>query len=132
MLELACASLVEMFHLRHGRALLWGIVAILFWTLMPGTWEVLENVSHLAVKGHLAHADIAEHEHSEPGDEHGCSGTLHLCPCHVSPMGLLFLGKPRLPVLSETSQQVATAVPELLSGYGHPPERPPSAGSSIS
>jgi len=102
-------------------------VAILLWTLLPGTWELAENVGHFLSKGHLAHSGSAEHEHSEPGAEHGCSGTLHLCPCHVSPLGLLAFRRPIPPAPSGEPRDVVTLVPDLLPGYGHPPERPPSA-----
>lgn len=44
--------------------------------------ELVEAVVHWVVHGDSAHGD--GHEVSALGgtDEHGCSGTFHLCPCH--------------------------------------------------
>lgn len=42
-------------------------------------------VVHWAEYGDLAHADQDRHGSSPIGtDEHGCSGTFHLCGCHTA------------------------------------------------
>ena len=61
------------------------LVAVLVWSLTPGLNEFAENVWHLAVSGHTAHAIEQGEDHAPEGDEHGCSGTFHLCSCHHSP-----------------------------------------------
>ena len=40
---------------------------------------------------HGAHAQDAGADHAPDGDEHGCSGTFHLCSCHHSPPTVLAL-----------------------------------------
>lgn len=60
------------------------LALILLWTLVPGAGEVAENVIHLVLHGHSAHAEPDGDTHAPDGPEHGCSGTLHLCSCHVS------------------------------------------------
>ena len=60
------------------------LVAVLAWSLAPGVNELAENLWHLAVSGHSAHAIGQGEDHAPEGDEHGCSGTLHLCGCYHS------------------------------------------------
>ena len=103
------------------------VVPLLLWTLLPGTWELAENVSHLIRDGHLAHTETAGHPHSEPGAEHGCSGTLHFCSCHVSPHGLIAFRPGLSPVLPRAFGEPPVPVTEILPGYVQPPDRPPSA-----
>jgi len=57
----------------------------LIWLMVPGLAEAAENLWHLAQAGHTAHARDAGADHAPEGDEHGCSGTFHLCSCHHSP-----------------------------------------------
>ncbi len=50
-------------------------------SLLP-SMEVAEMVVHWVEHGDLAHG---EHERSALGsDEHGCTGTFHLCGCHTA------------------------------------------------
>lgn len=58
------------------------LVAVLVWALTPGLLEVSENVWHLVAAGHTAHAASQGADHEPAGDEHGCTGTFHLCSCH--------------------------------------------------
>lgn len=45
--------------------------------------ELIEVAVHVIKHGDLAHADSHEEDEAPLGaDEHGCSGTFHLCPCH--------------------------------------------------
>lgn len=60
------------------------LVLGLAWSLTPGLTEAAENLWHLASAGHGAHAVGAGVDHAPRGDEHGCSGTFHLCACHHS------------------------------------------------
>lgn len=116
-----------MSKIRRGAVLRAVVVVLLLWTLLPGTWELAENVSHLIRDGHLAHAAATGHSHSEPGPEHGCSGTLHFCSCHVSPHGLIAFRTTLAPVLRLALGEPPTPVSHVLPGYVHPPDRPPSA-----
>jgi hypothetical protein len=60
------------------------VAALLLAALLPGVAEVVENAVHLALRGHLAHAAPAGDDHETPADEHGCSGTVHVCQCCTS------------------------------------------------
>ena len=59
--------------------------------MTPGLAEAAENLWHFARVGHTAHAQDAGEDHAPDGDEHGCSGTFHLCSCHHSPPTVLAL-----------------------------------------
>lgn len=61
------------------------LVVLLLWAFTPGLVEVTENMGHLLVAQHLAHAVDQGADHAPEGDEHGCSGTFHVCSCHHSP-----------------------------------------------
>ena len=51
--------------------------------MWPGLSELVELTVHAAEHGDVAHAEDDDHDGSPLGeDEHGCSGTFHLCPCH--------------------------------------------------
>jgi len=52
-------------------------------SMMPGVAEIAESAVHLWETGHTAHAH-ADPDHHPSGPEHGCSATMHLCPCHSS------------------------------------------------
>jgi len=59
------------------------VAVLLIYLMMPAAIEITENLVHLALTGHAAHAiDDAAHRPDDP--EHGCSGPLHVCPCHAS------------------------------------------------
>ena len=65
------------------------VALALLWLVLPGTAEATENIAHLLRSGHLAHAAESGDSHSEPGPEHGCNTTFHLCSCHLSLTGLM-------------------------------------------
>lgn len=58
------------------------LVVALIWMLTPGLTESAENLLHLLGSGHVAHALSQGPDHEPMGDEHGCSGTFHVCSCH--------------------------------------------------
>ena len=65
------------------RRLLPYVAVMVIYLMTPGTGELAENIVHLVMTGHTAHSiDVPDHE--PKGDEHGCSGTFHVCPCHTS------------------------------------------------
>ena len=62
----------------------WILALLLTLSLLP-SMEVIELAVHLVQHGDLAHGDRDGHEKSALGsDEHGCSGTFHLCGCHTA------------------------------------------------
>lgn len=101
------------------------LAAVLFLLLVPGVSEVVENLVHVAIHGHAAHARPSGDRHSEPGPEHGCNGTFHLCSCHAS---LSYLVAKPLPPLRSRPPDALSRPRErasLHTGYHHIPERPP-------
>jgi hypothetical protein len=99
---------------------------LLLWALFPGAGEVTENLVHLSLHGHTAHAAGHADDHAKPGAEHGCTGPFHVCSCHTStPFELTRAAK--LPSLRSTLAELA-APPLHLLARPHPPlDRPPSA-----
>lgn len=100
------------------------LVAGLIWAITPGLAEVAENAWHLVVAGHQAHALDRGADHAPAGDEHGCSGTFHLCSCHHT----LLFDLTAVPLRRPNSLAICLA--ELLErcpsdAAGSPPEHPP-------
>ena len=104
----------------------WVLALVVALSILP-TVEVTETVMHL-----IEHGDLAHDEHDGRGvalgsDEHGCSGTFHLCG-HVASMI-----SPTLLVEVRAVQVPATASctfpPDSCMGRGAmaPPIRPPIA-----
>lgn len=85
--------------------------------MIPGLAEAGENLWHFARAGHLAHAQDAGEDHAPEGDEHGCSGTFHLCSCHNSPpMALGLLTEMRQPAPADQRHprnEASTRGPDL-------------------
>jgi len=102
-------------------------VFALLLALAPGLGEVVENLFHLAIEGHAAHALGHGDSHAARGPEHGCSGTFHLCSCHSSSTGLRPARSPR----AQAPDVIATLAPpragSTRAGFHHVPERPPRA-----
>jgi len=98
----------------------------MLWVVFPGAVEATEDFAHLALNGHLAHAVESADSHSVPDPEHGCSGVLHLCSCHLSVAGLMAVPAPtsvapdQRPLYRGTAESSAT-------GHQHSLERPPRA-----
>lgn len=76
------------------------LTLMLLWTLVPGLVEATEDALHLVLTGQVLAVDFHAGESSEPDAEHGCTGALHLCTCHVSPTGLNG-GRARIPAVGE-------------------------------
>ena len=64
------------------RRLLAPIVVLLVYLLAPGAAEMTEYAVHWVEHGDGAHAEGAGHEERDGTDEHGCSGSFHMCLCH--------------------------------------------------
>lgn len=100
---------------------------VLAFALFPGATEIVENVSHLVSSGHTAHA-VDDSDHAPQGDEHGCSGTTHVCACHGS---IPFLVSDEGVVLSAAMVVKASlhgeATSSLRAGHSLGVYRPPSA-----
>lgn len=61
------------------------MVALLVLLAVLPTVELTEQVAHLVE--HVVHRegpDHAAHHDDSDGDEHGCTGLVHLCSCHQS------------------------------------------------
>lgn len=59
------------------------LVLLLVLSTLPSTMELVEAVVHWVEHGDAAHGD----GHASVGmgaDEHGCSGTFHVCRCHTA------------------------------------------------
>ena len=105
---------------------------LLLLALFPGLGEAVENFGHLLEEGHLAHlqehrAD-AEHE-SGPGPEHGCNGTFHVCPCHVSLSFVTPLGPKVGPAVPRLTHLLSGPFGMATAGFHMILERPPCLGS---
>ena len=53
-------------------------------TVNPVVIEGFENVVHLGVEGHLAHAEEDGDHHEPENPEHGCTDLAHSCGCCAS------------------------------------------------
>jgi hypothetical protein len=111
--------------MRRASSTLRLVAALLLGCLTPGVGEAVENLGHLLASGHLAHAEEAEHHHTEPGDEHGCNGVFHLCSCHSTQRFLQ--PTPTLPRLATApvAQLGAVAESRTLRGFHRIPDKPP-------
>lgn len=103
-----------------------GLVFVLLLALAPGLGEVVENVVHLVVHGHLAHAEAQGDHHAERLPEHGCSGTFHLCSCHTA-RGLRPARSPRVRSPDLIDVLASPRAASTRNGFHHVPERPPRA-----
>ena len=108
------------------------IALVLVFVLTPGMAEFAENAAHIVAEGHGAHAfDDAEHE--PMGDEHGCSGTFHVCSCHASPTFIVGQGSLGVCVpLPSTASHQTDARSQLTIGHDLGVFRPPNAQDHIS
>lgn len=103
------------------------LALLLVLSIVPSTMELVEAVVHWAEHGDSAHGE--GHDSSALGgtDEHGCSGTFHICPCHtanvLAPSVVLDLN-----VYSFLDYEACSA-PASRGGLGAtaPPIRPPIA-----
>lgn len=100
---------------------------VLIVLLIPGAFEVMENLWHLGATGHVAHAADAGADHAPEGQEHGCSGTFHFCTCCPT----LSFRVPAVVNLSTASQPLRPTRRFVQPHYESPtlplPDRPPRA-----
>jgi len=105
------------------------LAVLLVLAMWPALGETVETVVHLAEHGDLAH-DPADHPGESPlgSDEHGCSGTFHLCAAgHVNMAGPQAVAM----TASAPARLPAPRTPAPLDESGRdaplPPIRPPIA-----
>lgn len=97
------------------------------YAMAPGAGEIVENVFHLLAEGHAAHA-LADAAHEPQGEEHGCSGTFHMCHCHSSTTFVSGAGAPEVEAAAEHRQPVSWDVNDAHpEGCRADMFRPPSA-----
>ncbi|MDB4962833.1 MAG: hypothetical protein JWP01_2832 [Myxococcales bacterium] len=100
------------------------LLSILLLLAVLPTVELTEQVVHLVE--HALEVEAADHTaHHDPGDEHGCTGLMHLCSCHHTQVNVA----PTITATSsvETRASIATRVPPTLIDLNslEPPHRPP-------
>lgn len=99
----------------------------MIFAMAPGATEVVENVLHLFAEGHAAHA-LADADHERQGDEHGCSGTFHMCHCHSVVSFLTGASSPEVEAASEHRHDVLCSVDDTRAdGCSAEMFRPPAA-----
>ncbi|MGN6106015.1 MAG: hypothetical protein ACTHU0_12985 [Kofleriaceae bacterium] len=104
------------------------LALLLALSIVPSAMELVELVVHWAEHGDLAHAERDRHDTAPLGaDEHGCSGTFHLCSCHT-----VNAVPPALaPVVNRTDcdgrSTSTVALDRAGEGAPAPPIRPPIA-----
>lgn len=100
-------------------------VVLIICGITPGLAETAENLWHVVSAGHLAHAAEAGADHAPDGDEHGCSGTFHLCSCHVTVASQAAVRQPRvgqlLPAGEFRTHGLELTPDPHLSRVFHPP-----------
>jgi hypothetical protein len=99
---------------------------VLLFAVLP-SMELVEQVVH--VVEHALHGDApnhSAHHDAQPGDEHGCTGLVHLCASHlvqVTPSTMTPMK------FVATTSVIAPAIPPQLFDKNalEPPHRPPIA-----
>ena len=105
------------------------LAVLLVLAMWPGLSELVELAQHAVEHGDIAHDQSDEHDSAPLGeDEHGCSGTFHLCPCHSPTPAMASADTVRVPA-GETIEACAQLTPSYQVGLGlaAPPTRPPIA-----
>jgi hypothetical protein len=101
------------------------LVSVLVLLVTPGLIEAAENVWHLAVAGHTAHSPDAGADHQPTDDEHGCTGSFHLCSCHRTPPSQTearaHLGSAHLAGTSAAARERAPGDDPCARGVDHVP-----------
>lgn len=95
--------------------------------LTPGFVEAAENLWHLAAAGHGAHASDAGPSHRPQDEEHGCTGTFHLCSCHPAPAWRIASGTRTAESLIPAGRRTAPPAGHRLDGYHTALLQPPRA-----
>ncbi|HFE45894.1 MAG TPA: hypothetical protein ENJ18_10465 [Nannocystis exedens] len=101
------------------------LALLLVFALTPGGAEIVENAVHLATDGHTAHS-VDDAAHAPKGDEHGCSGAMHVCTCHSSASFLVAevgvsIPPPSIDELSLVRADEGRAMPGYVTGVYRPP-----------
>ena len=101
--------------------------------LLPGWGDLLENVEHLSLDGHLAHSapheepQLARHQASVD-TEHGCTPLSHTCSCHRAVPAILGAADAVPPRrLSATRERLPDWGDRPVSRANAPPVPPPIA-----
>ncbi len=105
------------------------LALLLVLAVVPSGMELVELTVHIVRYGDVAHAD--QHDTSTKpigSDEHGCSGTFHVCSCHqvVSAMTPLATAVACIRVPAE-SLVIAFPLDRTGEAAQAPPVRPPIA-----
>ena len=101
------------------------VALVLVVALWPGAGELIEQTVHVVQYGDLPHDD--DHGATPLGqDEHGCSGTLHLCQCH-QPAPVITAGAAVAIARLDAKRPTVALEPVVRVGVGMtaPPTRPP-------
>jgi len=104
------------------------LACVVAFMLFPGAPEALTDVGHLIVDGHSVH-DVVHADDHPPGDEHGCSGLVHVCRCCTSPPALAGASLSLLPAPTRVTlvRVVRPARGAPREAHSEPPFRPPTA-----
>jgi hypothetical protein len=102
------------------------LLAILLLLVVLPTIELSEQALHVVTHVLEGEApDHAAHHDDSQGDEHGCTGLVHLCSCHTTQVTMSI---PRVaPTAVETLEAMAVVAPPPLIDLTslEPPHRPP-------
>jgi hypothetical protein len=104
------------------------IALLVLFAVMP-TAELTEQVVHLVE--HVLHADApdhsAHHDESQQGDEHGCTGLVHLCGCHHTQVtaGIAIVASRSIEIAEALTIDAPASLADLTSL--EPAHRPPIA-----
>ena len=106
------------------------LALVLLLAVLP-TVELSEQLEH--VVSHLFEGDAPEHpaHHDSDGDEHGCTGLIHICGCHQAQVTTAALIATPGKFVAARSQQ--SDRPRSLTDLNllEPPHRPPIATRAL-
>tara|TARA_R110002096_G_scaffold361075_3_gene554182 strand:+ start:84757 stop:85089 length:333 start_codon:yes stop_codon:yes gene_type:complete len=103
------------------------IALVVAYMMAPGVSELSENAVHLVIHGDTAHSGEADHEESTSTDEHGCSGSFHVCSCCHATIDLSRKPVSEPGIMTVTNQGTMSPDPMLDNGFRHGVFRPPIA-----
>ena len=115
----------ECLYARSVPRLFPALALVLAYAITPGAGELIENAVHLVMTGHTAHA-AHQDGHEPQGDEHGCSGPFHVCPCHGTAAFVAERAPIEVQAMRPASESVTRIVGDLesdgvLAGIFRPP-----------
>lgn len=104
------------------------IALLVLFAVMP-TAELAEQVGH--VVAHLMDAEpaahSAHHDEDNHGDEHGCTGLVHLCACHHAQVTLGNAVVVTMTMLAPRSLAIEAPTDLVDLNSPEPAQRPPIA-----